>query len=89
MKVLIANPAFRVAMGGGIERYLLGSGMRFPWSLLKKEDERPRYAMFPFFLAYCAALLENDGFEISVVDAVPLNLSEQEWRRELPSLVPM
>lgn len=30
MNVLIANPAFRRDMGDGLERYLLGAGIRFP-----------------------------------------------------------
>ncbi len=74
MRVLIANPAFVRDLGGGLERYVLGAGMRFPWSLLKRSDERPRYAMFPLFMAYAAALLEREGFEVRVIDAVPLNL---------------
>ena len=74
MRVLIANPAFVRDLGGGLERYVLGAGMRFPWSLLKRSDERPRYAMFPLFMAYATALLEREGFEVRVIDAVPLNL---------------
>jgi radical SAM superfamily enzyme YgiQ (UPF0313 family) len=79
MKILIANPAFRRPVGNNLERYFLGSGMRFPWSILKRQDERPRYAMFPFFLAYTAALLEKDCFDVKVIDCVPLNLSEKEF----------
>jgi radical SAM superfamily enzyme YgiQ (UPF0313 family) len=74
MRILIANPAFVRNLGSGLERYMLGAGMRFPWSLLKRPDERPRYAMFPLFMAYAAALLEREGFEVRVIDAVPLNL---------------
>lgn len=88
MNVLIGNPAYRRKIGGGLERYMLGSGMRFPWSLLKREDERPRYAMFPFFLAYTAGLLERDGFDVSVVDAVPLNLQETEFESRVADVSP-
>ena len=88
MKVLIANPAFRRSAGDGVERYLLGSGMRFPLSLLKREDERPRYTTFPFFLAYAAALLEKDGFDVSVIDGVPLNLTESEFERHVLEVLP-
>ncbi len=53
--------------------------MRFPWAILKDKNELPRYAMFPFFLSYAAALLERDGFEVFVLDGVPLNLDDQEF----------
>ncbi|MDD2800110.1 MAG: radical SAM protein [Methylococcales bacterium] len=79
MNILIANPAFRRPLSDGLERYMLGSGMRFPLTLLKRSAERPRYVTFPFFLAYTAALLERDGFEVSVIDGVPLNLTEDEF----------
>ncbi len=88
MKVLIANPAFRRPLSGGLERYMLGSGMRFPWSLAKRPDERPRYAMFPFFLAYTAALLEQDGVDVRVIDAVPLNLTEVEFEARVAESSP-
>jgi len=35
--------------------------------------------MFPFFLGYTAAVLERDGFEVKVIDGVPLNLSHAEF----------
>lgn len=88
MRVLIANPSFRRDLGGGLERYLLGAGMRFPWSLLKRKEERPRYAMFPLFLAYTAALLEKDGFTVSVIDAVPLNVGEEEFLARVREIEP-
>ena len=61
MRVLLANPAFTRDLGDGLERYMLGAGMRYPWSLLKRTGDRPRYAMFPLFMAYAAALLEQEG----------------------------
>lgn len=82
MNVLIVNPAFRRTIGNDLERYLLGSGMRFPLTLLKRVAEPPRYVTFPFFLAYTAALLERDGFRVSVIDAVPLNLVEEDFLRQ-------
>ncbi|AKJ31875.1 B12-binding domain-containing radical SAM protein [Caldimonas brevitalea] len=78
MRILIVNPAFTRDLGHGLERYMLGAGMRFPWSLLKRHDERPRYAMFPLFMAYAAALLEKENFDVRVIDAVPLNVREDE-----------
>ena len=88
MKVLIGNPVFRRPVGDDLERYMLGSGMRFPWSLLKHKDERPRYAMFPFFLSYTAALLEQDGVDVRVVDAVPLNLTDEEFITRVAECAP-
>ena len=76
MNVLIANPAFRRQMGNGLERYLLGAGIRFPWSMLKNEGKRPRFAIFPMFLGYTAALLEKAGFNIKALDGVPLDLHD-------------
>ena len=79
MKVLLGNPAFRSPIEGDQEKYMFGAGMRFPWSILKDKNEFPRYAMFPFFLSYAAALLERDGFEVFVLDGAPLNLDDQEF----------
>ncbi len=44
-----------------------------------KPSDAPRYAPFPFFLAYAAAVLEADDFDVKVIDAVPLNLSTEEF----------
>jgi anaerobic magnesium-protoporphyrin IX monomethyl ester cyclase len=79
MKVLIANPAFRRDMGDGLERYLLGSGIRFPWSMLKYKGKRPRFAIFPMFLGYTAALLEKAGLHVRALDGVPLDLHDETF----------
>lgn len=88
MKVLLINPAFRIEVDSELERYFLGAGMRFPWSLLKKKNERPRYAMFPFFMAYAAGLLESEHFEVGVIDAVPLNLTTEELQNKILDFAP-
>jgi anaerobic magnesium-protoporphyrin IX monomethyl ester cyclase len=88
MKVLIANPAFRRDLGGELERYMLGSGMRYPFSLLKRKQDRPRYAMFPLFMAYAAAVAENARFDVKVIDAVPLNMGEAEFIERVGQLNP-
>jgi len=79
MRILLANPGFTRDLGNGLERYMLGAGMRYPWSLLKRTGDRPRYAMFPLFMAYAAAVLEREGFDVRVIDGVPLNLREDEF----------
>lgn len=78
MKVIFANPAVRRPLGNGMERYMMGAGIRFPWSMLKHEDDRPRFSLFPMFLGYAAALAENAGFEVLAIDGVALNLAEDE-----------
>jgi anaerobic magnesium-protoporphyrin IX monomethyl ester cyclase len=79
MKILFANPAYRIDLGKGIERYFFCAGSRCPWSLIKSKKSLPRYAMFPFFMGYAAAILEKEGYEIEVIDAVPLNLTLEDF----------
>ena len=79
LNVLIANPALRFELDDGGERYFFGAGCRFPWSLRKEKQSYPRFAMFPFFLGYTAALLERDEFEVKAVDGVPLNLAGKDF----------
>lgn len=74
MNVLIANPAYHRDMGNGLERFILGAGIRFPWSMLKHQGKRPRFAIFPMFLGYTAALLEQARFNVKALDGVPIDL---------------
>lgn len=83
MKVLFANPAYRISLGNGYERYFFCAGSRCPWSLIKSSNSLPRYAMFPFFMGYAAALLEIESFEVEAIDAVPLNLSYGDFHRRV------
>lgn len=87
-RVLIANPAFRLPLEEGDERYFFGAGCRFPWSLRKRPAEYPRFAMFPFFLGYTAALLERDRFDVKAIDGVPLNLAYDDFIRRAVSTRP-
>jgi len=88
MRILLGNLACRMPLGGGKERFLFGTGCRYPWSLIKDVEQPPRYAMLPLFLAYAAALLERDGFDVQVLDGVPLNLSTDEFCERAASLRP-
>ena len=88
MNVLIVNPAVRRPTACGNERYLLGSGIRFPWSMLKSPDKRPRFSIFPMFLGYAAAVLERGGADVKVIDAVPINLSDAELDRRAVEAAP-
>ncbi len=88
MKVVISNPSVRRPLGDGMERYMMGAGIRFPWSMLKAADERPRFSIFPMFLGYAAALLENDGFDVRVIDSIPLNLTDREQVERIVGVAP-
>jgi anaerobic magnesium-protoporphyrin IX monomethyl ester cyclase len=79
MKILFANPAYRVDLNNGFERYFFCAGSRCPWSLVKGPNELPRYSMFPFFMAYSAALLEQHGYEVDAIDSSALNQSEEDF----------
>ena len=82
MKILFANPAYREKLHNGLERYFFAAGSRCPWSLIKLQDALPRYSMFPFFMGYAAAILEQNGYSVEAIDAVPLNLSQEEFVKQ-------
>ncbi len=88
MRILLANPPCRTSLGGGKERFFIRAGSRWPWSLVKRVDELPRYAPFPFYLAYSAALLERDDFDVQALDGIPLNLTEPEFHRRVSAIQP-
>ncbi|HVO49730.1 MAG TPA: radical SAM protein [Thermoanaerobaculia bacterium] len=79
MKVLLANAPTRVPAGDGRELFYVKAGSRWPFSIEKKPSEPCRYVPFPFSLAYLAALLEKDAVPVDVLDAVALNLPEDEF----------
>ena len=79
MRILIANPAYKVPLDEDHERYCFGAGCHAQWSLIKRKKDLPRFSMFPFILGYTAALMEREGFDVKVVAGVPLNLSDEEF----------
>jgi len=89
MKILLANPPAKIDEGGGRERVYVRAGSRWPFSYVKKRGEVPGYYVpFPFFLAYAAALLEEDGHEVQAIDAFPLDLSEEEFWQQVKRIAP-
>ncbi len=82
MNILLVNPPCRVGINENEEFAFVRAGSRWPFSTRKKKDERLSYVPFPFFMSYAAALLKKNGFSISVIDAVPLNLTEEEFISE-------
>ena len=79
MKILLANPPCRIDLGNGKERFFIRAGSRWPFSIIKKKDQKTSYVPFPFYLAYSAALLEKSGHEVFAIDSVPLNLTKEEF----------
>jgi radical SAM superfamily enzyme YgiQ (UPF0313 family) len=96
MRVLLANAPSRVAVGGpngNRELFYVKAGSRWPFSVEKSPSESCRYVPFPFSLAYLAALLEREHIAVDVLDAVALNLPEEEFvaraAASKPSLIVM
>jgi len=88
MKILLTNPPCRIEVNNEWERYFIRSGSRWPFSILKRKSTKPDYVPFPFYLAYSAALLEREGFEVYVIDAVALNLTNEEFLNRLTDINP-
>jgi radical SAM superfamily enzyme YgiQ (UPF0313 family) len=75
MKILLVNPPYKIDLGNGRERYYVRAGSRWPFSMVKRKTQKPdSYMPFPFYLAYAAALLEREGFEVEVIDGVALDI---------------
>ncbi len=74
MKFFLFNPLYSSPVGKDQEKYFIRSGSRWPHSGIKRRGTLPHYLPFPFFLAYAAAWLRRDGFEVSACDCVALDL---------------
>jgi len=82
MKVLLANAPTRLpakGSNGRRELFFVKAGSRWPFSVEKRPGENCRYVPFPFSLAYLAALLERESIPVDVLDAVALNMPEDEF----------
>lgn len=75
MKILICNPLYTFSLGEKYEKYFIRSGARWPHSGIKRKGTTPHYLPFPFFLAYSAAWLKREGFEVAALDCVALGMS--------------
>ena len=75
MKVLLANPPWRSEGRLGVR-----AGSRWAFTMQAgKTVKVPPYVPFPFFLAYAAAVLERDGVEIRLVDAIAEGIDTGEF----------
>ncbi len=79
MKIVLANPQFKSRINKNLERYYIRSGSRWPHSGIKKIGTIPHYLPFPFHLAYSAALLRFKDFDVGVIDAIALDIGENEF----------
>ncbi len=46
------------------------------------------YMPFPFYLAYCAALLQKNGFEVLMIDAIAEKMSEEVYFTRMKAFAP-
>ena len=88
MKILLANPATRESLGSNKERYFIKAGSRWPWSYIKPKNKKNSACIFPFFLAYTASVLKNEGHEVSVIDGVAMDLQEDDFLDRLAGIDP-
>src|SRR5262249_56791203 len=64
--------------------YGVRAGSRWPHF----EEDGSRYMPFPFYLAYAAALLENDGFTAAVFDGCATKDSDETYLRRVVDFAP-
>jgi len=79
MKILLANPPCKISINKNYEKYFIRAGSRWPHSGIKRKGILPHYLPFPFFLGYSAGLLLMEKFEVQVLDAVALDITEEEF----------
>ena len=79
MKVFLGNPPWRKPGFYGVR-----AGSRWPHF----EPECSRYMPFPFQLAYAAAILERDGFEVRLVDGAAERISDEAYLDRLAAFNP-
>ena len=84
MKVFLANPPWRKG-----ERLGVRAGARWAFTMAAgKGSKVPPYVPFPFFLAYAAAVLEQAGVEVRLVDAIAEGIEASAFLREIADLGP-
>lgn len=92
MKVLVANPPAQFVLKDGLEKYFIRAGSRWPAATVKSREERiTDYLPFPFYLAYTAAMLRDQGYDVIAIDAIALNWTQDDFIqytiREKPDLL--
>jgi anaerobic magnesium-protoporphyrin IX monomethyl ester cyclase len=89
MKILLANPPYRIDIDEKTERFFIRAGSRWPFSVVKCKEEKSEYMPFPFYLAYTAAILDKKGgMEVYVEDSIALNETEKEFLDKVEKISP-
>ena len=84
MKVLFANAPWRKGNLYGVR-----AGSRWPFMInLEPGEKIPGYMPFPFFMAYAAALLEKNGIEVMVIDALAEGLDNSGFVKKASDFHP-
>lgn len=75
MRILLTNPPWKKGNYYGVR-----AGTRWPFlTELPKTQRIPDYIPFPFFLAYTASLLKENGFDVNLIDAVALGIDDDKY----------
>ncbi len=80
MKVCVTNPPWRKG-----DRIGVRAGSRWPFTMEAKGAD---YVPFPFYLAYATALLDREGIEVKIIDAVAERVNELEFLEEIRKFTP-
>jgi radical SAM superfamily enzyme YgiQ (UPF0313 family) len=84
MKVFLGNPPWRRG-----DRLGVRAGSRWPFTMsAKKRASIPDYVPFPFYLAYCASLLEKNGYEVNLVDAIAEGIKDEDFLVKVKDFAP-
>ena len=79
MKVLLGNPPWYRPGYYGVR-----AGSR--WPHFERNDAR--YYPYPFFMGYAASLLENDGFDVRILDGVVERMKEHAFLSRIAAEAP-
>ncbi|MBN2430305.1 MAG: radical SAM protein [Acidobacteria bacterium] len=82
MKVLLSNPPWQNLRSDG--GYGVRAGSRWPHA----EESYSKYIPFPFFLAYTAALLEQNSIDVKLVDSIALGESVADFLVHIENYAP-
>lgn len=80
MKVLLINPPWVIGDKLGVR-----AGSRWPHLKTVKEG---KYLPFPFFLAYTGAHLQENGFDVLLIDAIAEGISDEDFFRRVIEFEP-
>ncbi|MFH2136941.1 MAG: radical SAM protein [Candidatus Omnitrophota bacterium] len=80
MRIVLVNIPWKKGTRWGVR-----AGSRWPHIKDRTEDN---YLAFPFYLAYAAALLKKNKFEVFIIDAIAERLSYKDFFQKVISLKP-